>query len=121
MRPFATGYSSRQMCESVPQIVVVVTRTIASVGPHAGLATSSMWMSCFPRKTAARIVSAMSSPSPLVHRGRPRPPGSVPGGGRPPLGSAHLALDLDERRDAVRDHSVHPGLDEPPHLGVVVH
>ena len=60
MRPFATGYSPRQMCESVPQIVVVVIFTTASVGPGAGLPTSSMWMSWTSWKTAARIVSGIN-------------------------------------------------------------
>ena len=37
IRPGSTGYSPRRMCTSVPQIVVIVTRTIASVGPHSGI------------------------------------------------------------------------------------
>ena len=62
-RPGATGYSPRQMCESVPQMVVVVTFTIASVGPQRGIGTSSMWMSRTSLKTAALIVSGMTPPS----------------------------------------------------------
>jgi hypothetical protein len=42
IRPGATGYSSRQMWTSVPQIVVSVTFTIASVGPQDGVGTSSI-------------------------------------------------------------------------------
>ena len=61
IRPGATGYSARQMCESVPQIVVVVTRTIASVGPQTGTGTSSIWMSCGPANTAARIIVVMAA------------------------------------------------------------
>lgn len=49
------------MCESVPQMLVVVTRTIASVGPHVGSGTSSMWMSRTSLNTAARIVSVMAA------------------------------------------------------------
>ena len=84
MRPFATGYSPRQMCESVPQIVVVVTFTTASVGPGAGLPTSSMWMSWTSWKTAARIVSGINvSPSagPARHT-RDAPEGDQPGSAR---------------------------------------
>ena len=72
MRPLATGYSPRQMWESVPQIVVVVTFTTASVGPGTGLGTSSMWMSRTSWKTAARMVSGISdSPSLAVGLDRP--------------------------------------------------
>jgi len=42
--------------------VVVVIFTIASVGPHFGIGTSSMWMSRTSLNTAARIVSGMSPP-----------------------------------------------------------
>ena len=58
------------MWTSVPQIVVSVTLTIASVGPQPGTGTSSSSMRPGPWKTAARIVVGSS--------GVPRPPaGSV--------------------------------------------
>src|SRR5215207_10339477 len=57
MRPGATGYSPRRMCTSVPQMVVIVTRTIASVGPHTGTGRSRSRIWSAPSKTAARIVS----------------------------------------------------------------
>ena len=57
--PGATGYSPRQMCESVPQMLVVVMRTMASVGPHVGRGTSSRWMSRTSLNTAARMVPAI--------------------------------------------------------------
>jgi hypothetical protein len=36
VKPFATGYSPFRICTSVPQIVVVVTRSSASSGTHLG-------------------------------------------------------------------------------------
>src|SRR5690242_10616797 len=56
-RPGRTEYSPFRMCTSVPQIVVSVTRTIASPTPARGRGTSrtSMWSG--PRKTFARIVA----------------------------------------------------------------
>ena len=71
IRPGATGYSPRQMCESVPQMVVVVILTIASVGPQRGTGTSSMWMSRTSLKTAARMVSGMGPPPAGVRAGHP--------------------------------------------------
>ena len=49
IRPGATGYSPRRMCTSVPQIVVIVTRTIASVGPHSGIGRSCSMIRSAPR------------------------------------------------------------------------
>ena len=63
MRPGATGYSSRQMWTSVPQIVVSVTLTIASLGPHRGVGFSSKTIRSRPSKTAAFIVSAIAGTS----------------------------------------------------------
>src|SRR5688572_29811942 len=67
------------MWESVPQIVVVVIFTIASVGPHFGTGTSSMWMSLTSLNTAARIVSGMDPPLSLVGIGHPRSSGASGG------------------------------------------
>ena len=75
-RPGATGNSPRQMCEPVPQMVVVVTFTIASVGPHRGIGTSSMWMPRTSVNTGALIVCGIVVPLPCV--------GSLAGAGRRP-------------------------------------
>src|SRR5829696_3184459 len=56
MRPGATGYSPLRICTSVPQIVVIVARTMASVGPQAGIARSCNAMTPGRSNTAARIV-----------------------------------------------------------------
>ena len=84
-RPGATGYSPRQMWESVPQIVVVVIFTIGvrRAAPRA-CRTSSMWMSRTSLKTAARIVSGINvSPSagPARHT-RDAPERDQPGSAR---------------------------------------
>src|SRR5687767_11746715 len=57
MRPGATGYSPRRMWTSVPQIVVIVTRTMASVGPQEGTGRSCRVMTPARSKTAARMES----------------------------------------------------------------
>src|SRR5262249_48174562 len=58
IRPGSTGYSPLRMWTSVPQIVVSVTRTSASVGPTLGTGRSSSEILPGPRNTAARIVFA---------------------------------------------------------------
>ena len=60
--PGSTGYSPRRMCTSVPQIVVIVTRTIASVAPQTGTGRSWSVMRSGPSKTAARMVSVPAEP-----------------------------------------------------------
>src|SRR5918993_3883660 len=57
MRPGATGYSPRRMWTSVPQMVVIVTRTMASVGPQEGTGRSCRVMTPGRSKTAARMES----------------------------------------------------------------
>src|SRR6476469_3934603 len=57
IRPGRTGYSPLRMWMSVPQIVVVVTRTTASPAAARGLGTDSTRMSFGPWKTVARIVA----------------------------------------------------------------
>jgi hypothetical protein len=47
------------MCTSVPQIVVVVTRTRASSGPTSGIGLSSSTMRPGSTKTAAFIWAGM--------------------------------------------------------------
>src|SRR5262245_61845345 len=54
--PGATGYSPFRMCTSVPQIVVSVTRSSASVGPTSGIGRSWMTMRPGRSKTAAFMV-----------------------------------------------------------------
>src|SRR5689334_10199442 len=56
MRPGATGYSPLRMWTSVPQMVVIVTRTMASVGPQEGIARSCSVITPGRSKTAARMV-----------------------------------------------------------------
>ena len=56
MRPGATGYSPFRMCTSVPQIVVVVTRSRASVGPISGIGRSCNSILPGATNTAAFIV-----------------------------------------------------------------
>src|SRR4249919_2811910 len=56
-RPGRTGYSPLRMWISVPQIVVVVTRTTASLTPARGFGTDSTRMSFGPWNTVARMVS----------------------------------------------------------------
>src|SRR5689334_21370279 len=56
MSPGLTGYSPRTMCTSVPQIVVVVIRMIASPTPGVGFGTSSTAMRSLSLKTTAFIV-----------------------------------------------------------------
>src|SRR6476659_3553076 len=55
--PGRTGYSPLRMWMSVPQIVVVVTRTTASPTPARGFGTDPTRMSFGPWNTVARIVS----------------------------------------------------------------
>src|SRR5215218_577473 len=57
MRPGATGYSPLRMWTSVPQIVVIVTRTMASVGPQVGTGRSCSVITPGRSKTAARMES----------------------------------------------------------------
>src|SRR5215212_4004429 len=57
MRPGATGYSPLRMWTSVPQIVVIVTRTMASVGPQVGTGRSCSVITPGRSNTAARIES----------------------------------------------------------------
>src|SRR5512144_1216704 len=59
VRPGATGYSPFAMCTSVPQIVVVVMRTRASVGPTAGIGFSTSSRRPGATKTVAFIVVFM--------------------------------------------------------------
>ena len=51
------------MWTSVPQIVVSVIFTIASLGPQGGIGFSSSTIRSCPSKTAAFIVSAIASTS----------------------------------------------------------
>src|SRR3546814_5757148 len=57
VRPGATGYSPLRMCTSVPQIVVVVMRSRASLGPISGMGLSCSSMRPGSTNTAAFIMT----------------------------------------------------------------
>ena len=54
-----TGYSPFRMCTSVPQMVVVVMRISASLGPTSGMGLSTISMRPFSMKAAAFIIFAV--------------------------------------------------------------
>src|SRR5690606_25120490 len=57
--PGATGYSPLRICTSVPQMVVVVMRIRASLGPTSGMGLSASSIRPGSTNTAALIISAM--------------------------------------------------------------
>src|SRR5690606_13989446 len=69
--PGAPGYSPFKMCGSVPQLVVVVIRMSASLGPMSGTFLSWSSMRLGLTNTAAFIVPAMTN---LPGRDVPREP-----------------------------------------------
>src|SRR6185295_7304249 len=95
--PRATGYSPFRMCTSVPQIVVVVMRRRASVGPTEGVAFSCKTMRPGSTKTAAFMV-------PRTLRG----PGMVAAGADlacvGSITSGHSLPDDEHAAGCVRDH-----------------
>lgn len=74
VRPRATGYSPLRMWTSVPQIVVVVTRISASLGPMSGAGLSLRTMRPFSTKTVAFIMRAGLSSRFRRETGRPGRP-----------------------------------------------
>src|SRR5690606_26691030 len=57
VRPAATGYSPLRMCTSVPQMVVVVMRSSASLGPISGMGLSCSSILPGSTNTAAFIMA----------------------------------------------------------------
>jgi hypothetical protein len=57
VRPRATGYSPFRICTSVPQMVVVVMRSSASLRPISGTGLSSSTMRPGSTNTAAFILA----------------------------------------------------------------
>src|SRR5262245_2936808 len=62
-RPGTTGISPFRMWTSVPQIVVVVTRSTASCGPGTGIGRSSSRIRPGPANTAAFMVVRLTGSS----------------------------------------------------------
>src|SRR5690606_8987995 len=61
VRPFATGYSPLRIWMSVPQMVVVVIRISASLGPTSGMGLSANSIRPGSTNIAALIILAMSN------------------------------------------------------------